>query len=469
MKNIEDQILKMIERAESILIMPSSPPDGDSLGSAVALYLALRKMGKTSTVVCADPVPDALLFLPMMNSISNEFSPSPDFIITLDTKNAELASLQSELKENKINIIITARKGRFSAENVSFSHGAHRYDLIITVDTAACQQLGRFYEDNVQLFRQIPVVNIDHHASNEQFGLINYVDVMSSATTELMLGLFEAMEEKEGHEIIDEDIATLLLAGIITDTGSFQNSNTNPRSFANSARLIKRGARQQEIIQHVFKTKQLSTLRLWGRILSNIKIDKEHRFLWSVITKKDLQETGSRADETGDIIDELMTNAPDTDIVLLLKEKDDGTLSGSLRTISDAVDASEIAGFWGGGGHAKAAGFRLENSAFSQNGQEIVERIREFQRRRLNLQPSENAAQPDLDSGTPADTASSFVRAATADTAEQNTGKAKKQSPSSDRTKSDSPAAALTSTDTAPKILSGRQQLEPGALYKFES
>ena len=254
MKNIEDQILKLIDGAESILIMPSSPPDGDSLGGAVALYLALRKIGKNSTVVCADPVPEALQFLPMMNAISNEFSPSPDFIITLDTANAELDSLRSELKENKINIVLTAKKGKFSAENISFSHGDNRYDLIITVDTAALQQLGRFYEDNVGLFQEIPVINIDHHASNDQFGLINYVDVMSSAATEIIIGLFEAMEEKYGQEIIDEDIATLLLAGIITDTGSFQNANTNPRSFSNSAKLIKRGARQQEIIQNVFKT-----------------------------------------------------------------------------------------------------------------------------------------------------------------------------------------------------------------------
>lgn len=441
MKNIEDQILKLIDAAASILIMPSSPPDGDSLGSAVAIYLALRKIGKTSTVVCADPIPDALQFLPMMNTITNEFSPSPDFIITLDTADSELASLQSELKENKVNIILTAKKGKFSAENVSFSHGENRYDLIITVDTAALQQLGRFYEDNVGLFQEIPVINIDHHASNEQFGLINYVDVMSSATTELLIGIFEAMEEKYGQDIIDEDIATLLLAGTITDTGSFQNANTNPRSFSNSAKLIKRGARQQEIIQHVFKTKQLSTLRLWGRILSNIKIEKQYRFLWSVITKKDFQDTGSKSDETGGIIDELMTNAPDTDVVLLLKEKDNGLLSGSLRTTSEAVDASEIAGFWEGGGHPKAAGFRIENvTDFAQTAQTIVERIKTYQQKRLNLLPPQEA--PVQQVATPA--AETEVK----------------------------PQTTSQEPQSSPKSISqehkGPQNLEPGVLYKFD-
>jgi phosphoesterase RecJ-like protein len=386
MKNIENQILKLIQQAQSILVMPSSPPDGDSLGSAVALYLALRKLGKTSTVVCADPIPEVYQFLPMISTITNEFTPTPDFIITVDTAQAELGSIQSELKENKINIILTAKKGRFSADQVSFSHGENRYDLIITVDTAAPHQLGRFYEDNIRLFQEIPVVNIDHHPSNEQFGLINYVDVMSSSTTQLVQGLMEALEESEGKEIIDEDIATLLLAGIITDTGSFQNSNTNPKSFSNSARLIRRGARQQEIIQHVYKTKQLSTLRLWGRVLTNIRIEKDHRFLWSVITKKDLLDTGSKMDETGDIIDELMTNAPDIDIVLLLKEKEDGSLSGSIRTTSDSVDASDLASHWGGGGHARAAGFRLADGRFSVEGNQIIEKIKSYQSRRLHLQ-----------------------------------------------------------------------------------
>ncbi|MCC6643861.1 DHH family phosphoesterase [Candidatus Peregrinibacteria bacterium] len=398
MKNIEKQILGLIHNAQSILVMPSSPPDGDSLGCAVAVYLALRQIGKNVTVVCADPVPDVFKFLPMISSITNEFTPTPDFIITLDTAGAELSSLESKVEESKINIILTAKNGRFSADQVSFSHGENRYDLIITVDTAALQQLGRFYEDNVPLFSEIPVINIDHHATNDQFGRINYVDVMSSSTAELVLSLLESMEQEYNQELINEDIATLLLAGVITDTGSFQNSNTNPKSFSNSAKLIKRGAHQQDIIQHVYKTKHLSTLRLWGRVLSNIRIEKPYKFLYSVITRKDLLDTGSRADETGSIVDELMSNAPDTDIVLLLKEREDGLLTGSMRTLTEGVDASEIAAFFGGGGHAKAAGFRIKGGTFAKDGHQIIEKIKQYQINRLNLVSQEDFEQVSNDS-----------------------------------------------------------------------
>lgn len=385
MEKIRKQIIEMIKRSQSILVMPSSPPDGDSLGAALALYWILKKLDKQVTVVCADPIPEAFQFLPTTTVISNEFSAARDFIVTLDCQKAQLKSIRSKLEHDKVNIILTAKKGQFSKEDVSFHYGPSRYDLIITVDTADLEQLGRFYEDNTDLFTSLPLINIDHHASNGNFGRINLVDVMSSATTELMIPLVHEMEQEFGMRLMDEDTATLLLAGIITDTGSFQNANTTPRSFAAAAQLIKEGARQQEIIQNVFKTKQLSTLRLWGRILSNMKVDPKYRMAWSVIAKRDLVETGSREDETGGIIDELMTNAPGTEIVFLLKEKAEGLISGSIRTTTAAVDASAIAEMFGGGGHVQAAGFKYKSNDPFAVEKLMVEKIRQYQKERLHL------------------------------------------------------------------------------------
>ncbi len=389
MEKIRKQILEIIKRSNNILVMPSAPPDGDSLGSALALYLVFKKLGKQVTVCMAEPIPDAFQFLPTTNVISNEFTAAQDFIVTLDCEKAQLKTIHTQLEQDKVNIIITAKSGEFSAEDVSFHHGPSKYDVIITVDTGDLQQLGRFYEDNTELFTKIPLINIDHHASNDHFGKINYVDVMSSATTELLIPLIQDFEREFGKTLMDEDIATLLLAGISTDTGSFQNANTIPRSFAASAQLIKHGARQQEIIQHVFKTKHLSTLRLWGRILSNIRIDKKHRFVWSTISKKDFQETESRQDETGGIIDELMTNAPGTEVILLLKERDDGMISGSIRTTTPSLDSSRIAEMFGGGGHVQAAGFKIASTDLAQTEQMVIEKIKAYQKERLPLQEDE--------------------------------------------------------------------------------
>lgn len=394
MEKIRHHIMEMVKKSKSILLLPSAPADGDSLGSALALYLTFRKIGKEVTVVSPEPVPEAFQFLPTTKIISNDFSAPQDFIVTLDCKKTHLKTIRTKLEHDRVNIIITANRGQFSSEDVSFQQGPSKYDLIITVDTGDVEQLGRFYEDNTKLFTALPVINIDHHASNSGFGKLNYVDIMAAATTELLIPLILDFEEEYKQKLMDEDIATLLLAGIITDTGSFQNANTTPRAFAASAQLIKYGARQQEIIQHVFKTKQLSTLRLWGRILSKIKVDKKHRIVWSVISKKDFDQTQSRYDETGGIIDELLSNAPEAEVVLLLKQRPDNLISGSIRTTTSTIDASMIAGMFGGGGHVQAAGFKIESTELEKIEQHVIGKIQQFQQKRLNL-----SQEPDQESG----------------------------------------------------------------------
>ena len=476
MEKIRKQIVDLVKRSKSILIMPSSPVDGDSLGSALGLYLVLKKIGKQATVVCADPIPEAFQFLPTTKIISHEFTSARDFIVTLDCKKAKIKSIRTKLEHDKVNIILTAKKGQFSGEDISFHHGPSRYDLIITVDTGDLEQLGRFYEDNTELFSKIPVINIDHHASNDYFGKLNLVDVMGSATTEILLPLVRDFEKDAGKKLMDEDIATLLLAGIITDTGSFQNANTTPRSFAVSAELIKSGARQQEIIQHVFKTKHLSTLRLWGRILTNLRIDKEHRFVWSAISKRDLNETGSREDETGGIIDELLTNAPGTEVVLLLKERNDGIISGSVRTTTPSVDASAIAEMFGGGGHTRAAGFKIPGTELATVENMVIEKIRKYQEKRLKL--------GEADRETPGENGADTEKPETeavAKTAERKSEEVEKETPEGKKaaktTAKKDPVEPIDYEETFTEMIIKKAQasdseqeteMEEGKVYRFE-
>ncbi|MBD3329961.1 hypothetical protein GF354_00350 [Candidatus Peregrinibacteria bacterium] len=393
----ENQIIELIKRKKRILILPSSPIDGDSLGSAVALYLALKKLDKEVTVVCIDPVPDVLKFLPHSNIVGSEISSSKDFIITLDSKKTEVDSIKSNIEKDKVNIIITPKDGAFSEEDVSFNKGKIEYDLVFTVDCAELSQLKKIYEDNVELFHQIPVVNIDHHISNTHYGKVNYVDIMASSTAELLVPILEKLGHSEKKDLLDTDIATLLLAGIITDTGSFQNANTTPKSFEVSAKLVSYGARQQEIIQHVYKTKQLSQLKLWGRVLSKIQTDEKYRIVWSTVSKQDILDTGSSEDETGGIIDELMTNAPGAEIVLLIKEKSDDSVSVSLRTTTPSVNSSKIAEEFGGGGHTQAAGFSFTGISLKDVEYKVINYIRELQVSRLGLDDEEKEPTVDFD------------------------------------------------------------------------
>ncbi len=383
--------MDLIKRSNRILVLPSSPPDGDSIGSAIALYIALKKLQKEVTVICGDPVPDVFDFLPNVKMVGNKLISSSDFIITLDCKRVKTDKIKNFIEDDKVNIIITPKEGNFSENDISFTKGKIDYDLIITTDCAELNQLRGIYENNIELFHQLPILNIDHHISNTHFGKINYVDIMASSATELILPILEELTKSEGIDLIDEDIATLLLTGIITDTGSFQNANTTPRAFERASRLIAYGARQQEIIQYVYKTKQLSQLKLWGRVLSKIQTDEKHHIVWSVVSQQDFRDTGSLEEETGDIIDELMTNAPGAEIVILMKEKKEGGISVSIRTTTPTVDAAKIAEEFGGGGHTQAAGFRMEDVPLMDAEYKVINVVRQYQAKRLNIVDGGNA------------------------------------------------------------------------------
>lgn len=377
-EKILKQAVDFIKQSQKILILPSSPPDGDSIGSTLALYRVLKKLGKEVTAVCSEEIPDIYNFFPKIDAISKDLKISTDFIVTLDCTKAKVADIKHEIVEDKVNIIITPEKGEFNKSDLKFGHGSLKYDLIITVDTADVVQLGKFYKDNTALFQKVPVLNIDHHISNERFGKINMVDVMAASTTVILYHLINQLGSEE--ELIDPDTATLLLAGIITDTRSFQNPNTTAEAFTLSAHLVSIGARQQEIIQHVYKTKQLSTLKLWGRVLSKIKYDQEHQIVWSSVTKQDLEDTKSTEEESQGLLDELMTNAPGAEIFVLFRYINDNLISGSIRTATDQTNASKIANKYGGGGHVQAAGFKIESSNLKEVEQMVIEDIRNSQR-----------------------------------------------------------------------------------------
>jgi len=434
--SIQINIVDLIKRNNKILVLPSSPPDGDSLGSAVALYLVLKKMEKEVTVLCSDPVPEVYEFLPNMKIIGDKLTSTKDFIITLNCRRNKVEKIKSSIENDKINIIIRPESGGFSEQDISFTRGKLDYDLIITVDTAELSQLRDIYEKNVEMFHQIPVINIDHHVSNTHFGKINYVDIMASSATELLIPLIEELAKEEGMDLIDEDIATLLLTGIITDTGSFQNANTTPRSFQRASQLIAYGARQQEIIQFIYKTKQLSQLKLWGRVLSKIQTDEKYRIVWSLVSQQDFRDTGSNEDETGDIIDELMTNAPGAEVIILMKEKKDQTISVSIRTTTPAADAAKIAESFGGGGHTQAAGFRMENTSLRDAEYAIINAVKEVQAERLNIIEDEVA---------------SIVP---------------KEEPQKKKTKKNTPSFSPKTPEV--KIEGKETEIKPGITYKFE-
>jgi phosphoesterase RecJ-like protein len=239
---------EMILQSKNILLIPHAKMDCDGMSSAVAMYQLLKKLGKHATAVCTDPVPDAFRFLPSTEIFESEIKTPENknsFLITVDSAKKGFKDLEYEVKDGKVNIVISSENDPFEESDFSFVSGNLKPDLIITLDSGDIQQLGKIYEDNLELFNSVPVLNIDHHISNTNFGTVNLVEMKNASTTEIVYDLLPYLD-KRGHDLVDEDIATLLLAGMITDTGSFQHSNTTPKVLDSAAELIEKGARQRK-------------------------------------------------------------------------------------------------------------------------------------------------------------------------------------------------------------------------------
>ncbi len=372
----KQQAVSLITRSQKILVVPGKP-DGDSIGSALAMMQTLRKLNKEVAVATLDPITESFNFLPGIQEITSELDGQRDFIITLTNAAAEPEKLSYNYTEGHLNIVITPKAGTYSSDNVTFTQSGFKYDLIVTVDAPDFHMLGAIYEQHPDLFRETPLLNLDHHASNAYFGAVNIVDLTATSTGEMLVAIIEALNVE-----IDADMATGLLTGIIADTGSFQHANTTPKSLTVAAQLVAAGAKQQEIIKYLFKTKSLNALKLWGKILSGIQFDPAHKLVWATVSQAQLAETGATSHDVDGLIDELLTSVPGAEVVLLLSEKDDGHVKGSLRT-AKGVDAAAIAGLFGGGGHPGAAGFKLPDSTLSEVEQQVVSKIREYQVARL--------------------------------------------------------------------------------------
>jgi phosphoesterase RecJ-like protein len=350
---------KAIESHHRLLIVPHANVDPDGLSSALACYSVFKALGKDCTVICPDTPPEALKFLPGFEHLSTSVGAEQEFVITLDCSHGvEVDKLRYTVEDNKVNIIVIPKKGKILAKHVTMLEGGNTYDLIVVVDSAELSLLGTFYTDNIDTFTSTPILNVDHHISNTKYGQLQLIDPTCASATEVLYNWFST--HPKWKDLISSDVATLLLTGLITDTRSFQNPNTTPKSLEVAANLLDLGARQQEIIQHIYKTKPLSTLKIWGRALNRIQIDPESRIVWSAVSREDLAEMGSTSKETAGILDELISTVPDADVHALFTEVEEGGFKASLRS-SQAIDVNKIASkLFNGGGHARASGFRLK-------------------------------------------------------------------------------------------------------------
>ena len=275
-------------------------PDADTIGAAIAVAIMAERLGAEAEVVAADGIPPSFSFLPRVDQVRRSPALEPDLAVVCDA-----ASLE--------------RVGRIATEEAAWFAGAR-------------------------------LLSIDHHVTNTGFGDINLVDPDAAATCEVLARLVDPL----GLEL-DAELATALLTGIVRDSHGFSDPATSGDTLRSAARLVDAGAPLALIFRSVLFELPYPAMALWGKMLANLRRAADGRIVYTTLTEEMLAETGTRQ-EDADGLAEFLSRAKGAQTTILFREVGPDETRVSIRT-AEGVDAARIAAAFGGGGHARRAGF----------------------------------------------------------------------------------------------------------------
>ncbi len=246
----KQQTSEAVRQAENILIIAGQHPTVDQVSAVMGLGMILRKFGKKVSTVISDDVPAGVKFLPM-STIDRKLGGLRDFVMRVDLARAEVDKLKYTLEDGKLNVHITPFSGTFASQDVSFDYGPFQYDIVLVLGVAAHGRMDRIYSQNADQLRDVPLINIDFHRSNEQYGAINLIDGNAASLGEILVALSESLQTG----LIDAEIATVMLTGIMSATDRFTATHTTSKALTVAAQMMAAGADQQKVVKGLYKDK----------------------------------------------------------------------------------------------------------------------------------------------------------------------------------------------------------------------
>lgn len=295
-------IVGLIADSCTVAIVTHVNPDGDAIGSSIALMHALDGIGKEVDVFCQDDVPKTFEFLEGIDRI------------------------QKPEVSNK------------------------RYDLLIALDCSDAERMGTCSSIMDRATRSI---NIDHHVSNTHYAHINIVDGQAAATGEIVYELVTLLNSSKSHSIADA-----LYTSIVSDTGGFSFSNTTPKTHIVAAGLIKLGVEVDKISNLLFKNHSLEWVKLLGQAINSLEIHFNGKVAIMHITQEMMKNAGATEEQSNGII-QYAKDISGVELGIVFREEDPYTTKVSLRSQS-LIDVSDVALKFGGGGHKRAAGCTIK-------------------------------------------------------------------------------------------------------------
>ncbi len=299
--NNVEEIRQFLLKYDNFLLTSHMEPDGDAVGSQLAMFIQLQNLSKNALIIDSDPVPEKYRFLPKCSQIKNHLpnnSTSIDASIFLDAGHPKRVSGIFDYVKNK----------------------------------------------------KIPILNIDHHISNSLYGKLNYVDPSASSTSECLYDIFSTLQFK-----FTEEIAECIAVGILTDTGRFSFRNTCEKTFRICSELAHFGVNFHYLSQQVYGSRTVESIRLLGAVLSSLRISKNIAFI--KLTQQMLSNYGAKEEETEGFVNYALS-IKNIKAAVFIREKPQGEFRVSLRSKNADIDVNKIASEFNGGGHNQAAGFR---------------------------------------------------------------------------------------------------------------
>ena len=310
-----DEILKQIQKAEKIVILTHESPDGDAVGSSLAMKLIIEKLEKTADVI-----------IPEYSRLFN-FLPSAEAIMT-----------DSEIKN---------------------------YDLAISVDCATLKRMAKKeYFENAK-----STIVIDHHGSNTMYGDLNYVNPASPACCEVLAGMLKYYEID-----ITKDIGTCLMTGIITDTGGFRHVGITPETFEFTADLIRLGVDVPDIYKRTLNTKTRANFELSKKVMERMEILEDGKVTFTYMNKKDEEEVGAEPGDHEGLV-EIGRDIEGIEVSIFIRQKENEDAYKISMRSGNKVNVSDICFLFGGGGHPRAAGALIQGNV-EQVKEKLMKEVR---------------------------------------------------------------------------------------------
>lgn len=333
------QFQELLKKSVTPLILIARYPSRDALAASFALALFLKNAGKEVTLAGEhiDTDKEELAFLDQPDTLLSSIAGARDFVLSFNTSRNKILNVRTEKTSEEVRVYLTPENGSIDPRDFSFIPAQFKFDLAIVIGAPDKESLGKIYEDNPDIFYEIPIINIDNHSENELFGQVNLVDITASSNAEILTDVLE----KGATNLFTENVGEALLAGIIAATDSFQKRNTTPKALKLASHLMDKGADQQKIIRSLYKTQPLHLLKLWGRVMAQVKWNESLKLIWAFVSIEDLVQARAGIIDLPHVLEKIKSNYSSAQLFMILHPETNGVVKG----LAKAVTPEALTGF----------------------------------------------------------------------------------------------------------------------------